>query len=184
MFDSRPLYKELIQIARDRIGEHLSTQSNGTPSIAKEETGVSKLKYPFLTIDRVLTQDAASYRTYSYFDPTDNMAVHQTYKDITFILQLRSQDANAYDVMEHLKASFTREDILKQLEDNCGATVKSTTEVSKTPDPLATTYQRIHAFSLTLSVISEEREDVGYITGVSVDGTVDGEEVHAETSNS
>lgn len=182
MFSSKPLYRELISIIDDRAGSYLSKMKDGRSSIAKAETDISKLKYPFVTIDRLTTINSASYTTNRRFDPTDNTVVVETYKDITFIIQLRSQDSEAYDVADHIRNAFSLETALDSLLENAQATVKFTTDVDKIPDPLSTTYQRIHTFNVTLSVKHSEKEDVGYIENINVSGEVDGEPIDIGTT--
>lgn len=174
--DTEQLYKVLIDKVGLAIGSELSTVGSGAnqrPSVTKARSGVSRLKYPFVTLDLLNIEDAASYLT-NRIAQEDGSVDYEVYKNIPFVFQVRAKNTESYGLAAKLHKYFTYQFVLEDLLSK-GITVKSKTDIESVPDLQSTKYQEFSTFTLTISVkdVDNVTED-GYISSVEVSTNVDG----------
>jgi hypothetical protein len=174
MIDYRTIETELVRVAREGIGQYLST-TNGIPSIIIERPIREKPDYPYLTLDLLdsrKTNGRLLSRTLNEDESVSYVTEYSLLYQYTVYGSNKDLKLKAHGIAQHLSSYFELSPVLEDLQCNASISMNETGTVENVPQQInADEWLEVALFTVVVNVydsINDTRS--GVIDKINIGG--------------
>lgn len=150
--DYESIMSEFVKIARDAVGNQLSTinRASPIPSVIKARQDGPKPEVPYVVLDLLPTSLTDGWELAEGIDGDGNPYFETSYK---ILFQYTVYGGNASKIAHELENYFRIPRVIQQIRANTNGSFEGTTPVLPLPQKLATNYLEVASFNFTFNII-------------------------------
>ncbi len=179
MLDLEPIRNKFIAIAREGVGEHLSTTGTGLDELAsvmRQRIDGIKPNYPYITVDVLSIEDESGWEIAKGIDDYDGTVFTETVKQLLIVYRVygsnNEQDVDSLFIANKLNGYLKLASIRDGIRDDLNGSIVSIFGVDSNPVLLVDRYLESASFNLIFNAVdrtNETEEGSGEIDTISLD---------------